>query len=122
MNKIMFRALVAAAVLPAFIPPLQANAQEYPTRPVKIITPSAAGGTTDLLSRIMANKLTEMYKTQQVIVENRASATGVLGGEVVANSPPDGYTLLLAYHQHTWNKALGVPMSYDPVNSFTPIT
>jgi len=118
----MFRAVLTAAILPVLAFPLQAHAQEFPIKPVRIITPSAPGGTTDLLSRIMANKLTEMYKTQQVIVENRASATGVLGGEVVAAAAPDGYTLLLAYHQHTWNKALNVPMSYDPVNSFTPIT
>lgn len=122
MNKVMFRAVLTAVVLPVLALPLQGLAQDFPTKPVKIITPSAPGGTTDLLSRIMANKLTEMYKTQQVIVENRASATGVLGGELVAAAAPDGYTLLLAYHQHTWNKALNVPMSYDPVNSFTPIT
>jgi tripartite-type tricarboxylate transporter receptor subunit TctC len=118
----MFRAVLAAAILPVLAFPLQALAQDFPTKPVKIITPAAPGGTTDLLSRMMANKLSEMYKPQNVIVENRASATGVLGGEVVAAAAPDGYTLLLAYHQHTWNKALNVPMSYDPVNSFTPIT
>jgi tripartite-type tricarboxylate transporter receptor subunit TctC len=122
MNRIMFRAVLAAAILPVLAFPLQALAQDFPTKPVKIITPAAPGGTTDLLSRMMANKLSEMYKPQNVIVENRASATGVLGGEVVAAAAPDGYTLLLAYHQHTWNKALNVPMSYDPVNSFTPIT
>jgi tripartite-type tricarboxylate transporter receptor subunit TctC len=122
MNRIMFHAVLAAAILPVLAFPLQALAQDFPTKPVKIITPAAPGGTTDLLSRIMANKLSEMYKPQNVIVENRASATGVLGGEVVAAAAPDGYTLLLAYHQHTWNKALNVPMSYDPVNSFTPIT
>jgi len=122
MNTTLFRALLAAAVLPILAAPLQVQAQDYPVKPVRIITPAATGGTTDLLARMMAGKLSEMYKPQNVIVENRASATGVLGGEVVAAAAPDGYTLLLAYHQHTWNKALNVPMSYDPVNSFTPIT
>jgi len=122
MNTVMFRALLAAAVLPVLATPLQSHAQNFPFKAVRIITPAAPGGTTDILARIMASKLTEMYKPQNVIVENRSSATGVLGGEVVAASAPDGYTLLLAYHQHTWNKALNVPMSYDPVNSFTPIT
>ena len=101
---------------------LPAQAQDFPTKTVKIITPSAPGGTTDLLSRIIANKLTEMYKTQQVIVENKSSVTGVVGTDFVAKSDPDGYTLLLAYHQNTVNAALGVAMPYHPVNSFTPIT
>src|SRR5439155_338331 len=59
---------------------------------------------------------------QQVIVENRASASGVIAGEITAKAPPDGYTLLLAYHQHTINAALSPNLPYHPVNDFTPIT
>jgi len=56
------------------------------------------------------------------VVDNRASASGVIAGELTANAPPDGYTLLLAYHQHTVNAALNPKLPYHPVNSFTPIT
>jgi tripartite-type tricarboxylate transporter receptor subunit TctC len=97
-------------------------AQEFPVKTVRIVTATAAGGSSDILARLFAGKLTEHYKPHTVIVENRASATGVLAGEMVANAAPDGHTLLLAYHQHTINAALGVPMPYHPVTNFTAIT
>jgi tripartite-type tricarboxylate transporter receptor subunit TctC len=97
-------------------------AQEtYPNKPIRLITPAAQGGTTDILARVFGTKLTETFK-QQVLVDNRASASGVVAGEIVANAAPDGYTLLLAYHQHTVNAALNPKLPYHPVNSFTPIT
>src|SRR5882762_6412279 len=95
--------------------------QDYPSRPIRLITPAAQGGTTDLLARIFGARLTEVFK-QQVVVDNRASAAGVIAGELTANAPPDGYTLLLAYHQHTVNAALNPKLPYHPVTSFTPIT
>src|SRR5467141_4302849 len=95
--------------------------QAYPSRPIRLITPAAQGGTTDLLARVFGARLAEVFK-QQVVVDNRASASGVIAGELVANAPPDGYTLLLAYHQHTVNAALNPKLPYHPVNSFTPIT
>src|SRR5438093_3358835 len=95
--------------------------QDYPSRPIRLITPAAQGGTTDLLARIFGARLAEVFK-QQVVVDNRASAAGVIAGELTANAPPDGYTLLLAYHQHTVNAALNPKLPYHPVNSFTPIT
>ena len=98
-----------------------AQAQDYPSRPIRLITPAAQGGTTDLLARLFGAKLTEIFK-QQVIVDNRASASGVIAGEITAKAPPDGYTLLLAYHQHTINAALNPNLPYHPVNDFTPIT
>ena len=98
-----------------------ARAQDYPSRPIRLITPAAPGGTTDLLARIFGAKLSESLK-QQVIVDNRASASGVIAGEITAKAPPDGYTLLLAYHQHTANAALNPNLPYHPVNDFTPIT
>ena len=99
-----------------------ALAQEvYPNKPIRLITPAAQGGTTDLLARVFGAKLQEVFK-QQVLVDNRASASGVVAGEIVANAKPDGYTLLLAYHQHTVNAALNPKLPYHPVNSFTPIT
>ena len=98
-----------------------AQAQDYPNRTLRLITPAAQGGTTDLLARLFGAKLSEIFK-QQVIVDNRASASGVIGGDMTAKAAPDGYTLLLAYHQHTINAALNPNLPYHPVNDFTPIT
>src|SRR5467141_3830964 len=95
--------------------------QDYPSRPIRLITPAAQGGTTDLLARVFGARLADVFK-QQVVVDNRASASGVIAGELTANAPPDGYTLLLAYHQHTVNAALNPKLPYHAVNSFTPIT
>ena len=111
------RALCAVTALVA----LSAQAQDYPSRPIRIYVPAAPGGTTDLLARLVGAKLGELFG-QQIIVENRASASGVIAGELTAKAPPDGYTLLLAYHQHTINAALNPNLPYHPVNDFTPIT
>jgi len=97
------------------------HAQDFPSRPIRLITPAAPGGTTDLLARLFGAKLGEVFK-QSIVVENRASASGVIAGEMTAKAPPDGYTLLLAYHQHTINAALNPNLPYHPVNDFTPIT
>ena len=95
--------------------------QDYPSRPIRLITPAAQGGTTDLLARVFGARLGEVFR-QQVLVDNRASASGVIAAQMTASAPPDGYTLLLAYHQHTVNAALNPKLPYDPVESFTPIT
>ncbi len=63
--------------------------QDYPSRPIRLITPAAQGGTTDLLARVFGARLAEVFK-QQVVVDNRASASGVIAGELTANAPPDG--------------------------------
>lgn len=96
-------------------------ADDFPNRPVRIITPAAPGGTTDYLARLLAARLTEVWK-QQAIVDNRASASGVNAAEITMHSAPDGYTLFLAYHQHTVNAAIIPKLPYHPVNDFTPIT
>ena len=95
--------------------------QDYPSRPIRLITPAAPGGTTDLLSRLLGARLAETFK-QQVVVDNRASASGVIAGQITATAPADGYTLLLAYHQHTINAAIDPRLPYQAVESFTPIT
>src|SRR5437867_13409834 len=104
----------------ALAAPSQAQ-QDYPTRPIRLITAAAQGGTSDSLAGTFAEYLTESLR-QPVVVDNRASASGVIGGELTANAPPDGYTLFIAYHQHTVNAALNPKLPYHPVNSFTPIT
>ena len=99
-----------------------ARAQDvYPSKPIRLITPAAQGGTTDILARVFGARMSDALK-QPVLVENRASNSGVLAGEMTASAPPDGYTLLLAYHQHTVNAALNSKLPYHPVNNFTPIT
>jgi tripartite-type tricarboxylate transporter receptor subunit TctC len=111
----------ALAMLAVFLAASSAQAQDYPNRPLRILIPASPGGTTDLLARLFALKLSEAFK-QPVAAENRASASGVIAGELTAKSPPDGYTLLLAYHQHTVNAALNPNLPYHPVNDFTPVT
>lgn len=101
--------------------PLAGAAQDYPIKPIRFIVPAAPGGTTDGLARIFSARLTEVLG-QQVVVDNRPSASGVLAGEVTRHAAPDGYTLFLPYHQHTVNAALIRKLPYHPVNDFTPIT
>jgi tripartite-type tricarboxylate transporter receptor subunit TctC len=98
-----------------------AYGDDYPNKPIRLLTPAAQGGTTDLLARLFGAKLTESFK-QQVLVDNRASASGVVAAQATATAAPDGYTLILAYHQHTVNAALNPNLPYHPVDSFTPIT
>ncbi len=96
-------------------------ADTYPSRPVRIVTPAAPGGTTDFLARLLAGHLSKVWN-QQAIVDNRGSASGVNGAQIVQEAAPDGYTLLIPYHQHTVNAALIPKLPYHPVNDFTPIT
>lgn len=96
-------------------------ADNYPTRAVRLVTPANPGGTTDFLARLLAPHLTKVWG-QQAIVDNRGSASGVNGAEIVKNAEPDGYTLFIPYHQHTVNAALISKLPYHPVNDFTPIT
>ena len=99
-----------------------AAAQGYPTKPVRIINPFAPGGATDQLARLMAQKLTELWG-QSVVVENRPGASGAIGLEAVAKSPPDGYTLAIATQTtHAANPALYAKLPYDPVRDFAPLT
>jgi tripartite-type tricarboxylate transporter receptor subunit TctC len=110
-----------AAVVLSCLASFAVLAQDYPNRPIKLITPAAQGGTTDILARVFGQKLSEIFG-QQIVVDNRASAAGVVAGQMVAQAPADGYTLLLAYHQHTVNAALNPQLPYHPVDDFTPIT
>jgi len=112
--------LLVAVGLAVPMAPAQA-ADNYPTRSVRIITPAAPGGTTDFLARLLAVHLTNTWN-QQAIVDNRGSASGVNGAEITKNAAPDGYTLFMAYHQHTVNAALIAKLPYHPVNDFTPIS
>lgn len=113
------RVLVSIALLLAAAS--GAWAQQWPTKPIRFVAPFAPGGGTDFIGRVAAQKLTEALK-QQVIVDNRASANGVVAGEITAKAPPDGYTIFMAYHQHTINQALLPKLPYHSVNDYTPIS
>lgn len=112
--------LIAAALQSARV--LQAEAAEsYPSRPVRMIIPSGAGGITDILGRVIATKLSESLG-QQVVVDNRPGASGVVGSSIVAKAAPDGYTLLMVFPSHTVNASLFPDIPYDTVQGFAPIT
>ena len=97
-------------------------AAEYPSRSIRIVVPYPTGGGNDLLARMIAPKLAEKWG-QTVVVDNRGGASGMIGAEIVAKSPPDGYTLLLcASPEAALNATLYPKMAYDPVRDFVPIT
>ena len=98
-----------------------AAAQEWPTKPVTLVVPFAAGGTTDLVGRPLAQALAERFG-QSVIVDNRAGAGGTIGAGVVAKSAPDGYTMFLATIAHTIAPGIYKNLSYDFERDFDPIT
>jgi tripartite-type tricarboxylate transporter receptor subunit TctC len=111
--------LLIAAMVAGFAPP--AAGQQYPVKPIRIIVPLAPGGPTDLLARIVGQKLTEAWG-QQVLVDSRAGANGALGSELVAKSAPDGYTLLMGTSgTHGINASLYPKLPYDTINDFAPI-
>lgn len=114
--------LIAAAAALALTAPA-AHAQEtWPTKPVRIVVPYPPGGASDITARMLAQKLTETW-SQQVVVDNRPGANGIVALEHVAKQPPDGYTLLFAnLGPNAINPAVYAKLPYDPVKDFTPIT
>ena len=101
---------------------LGAQAENYPSKPIKLIVPFPAAGTTDFLARILGQELTKAWG-QQVIVDNRPGAGGNIGSDLVAKSAPDGYTLVMgAVGTHAINASLYKKMPYDTVKDFAPIT
>ena len=120
------RALVAlGAVALAVVIPLaagpQAQAQDYPNKPIRLVVPQPAGGPTDIVARLVAQKLSERLG-QQVIVDNKPGAGSNIGTEIVAKAPKDGYTLVVATVQHIVNPYLFAALPFDPVKDFAPIS
>lgn len=118
-----FRALAALALAAwAVLAPVQAGAQAYPSKPVRIVVPYPAGGTTDIIARLAAAQLTERLR-QPFVVENRAGASGAIGSAAVAQAAPDGYTLVMGTaSSHGINSALQKALPYDAVRDFAPVT
>ena len=99
-----------------------ALAQPYPSKPIRVIVPSAAGGATDVLTRVIAQKMLESWG-QQVIADNRPGANTMIGAQVAAKAAPDGYTLLMALDSTlTMNQSLYGKTGYDPIRDFAPVT
>jgi tripartite-type tricarboxylate transporter receptor subunit TctC len=97
-----------------------ASAQSYPAKPVRLLVGFAPGGGTDIIGRLLAQKLTERW-SEPVVVENKLGASGNIAAEVVAKSPPDGYTLLMAFSSHASNAALS-KLPFDIKKDFSSIT
>jgi len=95
-------------------------AQEWPSKPVKFVSPYPPGGSVDPLARLFAAKLTDSLK-QQFIVENRTGASGIIGTDYVAKSAPDGYTFVFIFDTHSVHQALNPKLPFDPVKDFAPV-
>ncbi len=97
-----------------------ANSQDWPTKPVKFVSPYPPGGSVDPLARVFAAKLTDSLK-QSFIVENRTGASGIIGTDYVAKSLPDGYTFVFVFDTHAVHQALNPKLTFDPVKDFAPV-
>jgi tripartite-type tricarboxylate transporter receptor subunit TctC len=98
-----------------------APAQNYPTRAIRLVVHSSPGGSSDILGRLIAQRLTESLG-QQVVVENRAGASGIIGVDIVAKSPPDGYTLLISQTSLAINPSMFAKIPYNALRDLAPIT
>src|SRR5580765_4526142 len=108
-------ALAAAAVA------LPAAAQSYPSKAIRLVSPFPPGGSVDVVGRLLAAKLSESIG-QQMIVDNRAGASGVIGTEIVMNSPADGYTLLINTIPFVTNQLMMARAPYDPLRDFVSVS
>src|SRR5512144_2491512 len=111
--------LRAAAFVVALVAAAAASAQDYPTRPVRVIVPFSPGGAVDGPMRLIASVMSK-HLGQQVYVENKPGAGATIGAEIVAKSPPDGYTLLLASQTVAISASLYPKLAFDPVEDFAP--
>ena len=98
-----------------------ALAQQYPTKPVRMVVPFAPGGPTDVIARLIAQKLSEVWG-HQVVIDNRAGAGGNIGMGMGANAAPDGYTITVVSSSFVVNPSLYAKIPYDPFKSFIPVT
>jgi tripartite-type tricarboxylate transporter receptor subunit TctC len=108
--------LIAACLLIAF----GASAQPYPSKPVRIVVPASPGGASDLVGRMVATQLSEML-AQPFIVENRVTSGGIVGTQQVAESTPDGHTLLVTFDTFASNALLFKNLKWDPIRDFAPV-
>ena len=119
MSGLKRRGLVVAAALS--LAPRSGRAQDFPAKQVRVVVPYPAGGGTDIVARLVMPRVAERWK-QTAIIDNKGGASGILGSEIVAKSPPDGYTLLVMTSAHTINPFTNKHLPYDTERDFTPIT
>src|SRR5919109_43727 len=120
--KKKLRTLIAAALaLAALIVADAALAQRYPSKAIRLVSPFPPGGSVDVVGRLLAAKLSETMG-QQMVVDNRSGASGVIGTEVAMNAPPDGYTLLINTIPFVTNQFLMPRAPYDPLRDFVAIS
>src|SRR5687767_2644300 len=113
---------ILAVLLPLLVCAPQAAAQTYPVRAVRLIVPFPPGGGTDFVARLVQNRFSEALG-QQVIVDNRSGASGILGTELASKAPADGYTLAMGTsNTMSANVAMFPKLSYDPLRDFIPIS
>src|SRR3954464_16022931 len=115
------RLLGAAALILLCVVPCGVHAADYPAKPIRLVVAQSAGGNADFVARYYAQRLTEQFG-QQIVIDNRAGGSGVVGTELVATAPPDGYTLLLAPTAHTINPNFVAKLPYDARRDFTSIS
>jgi tripartite-type tricarboxylate transporter receptor subunit TctC len=120
MNK-LWGFMAAGVALAAAAAALPALAQTYPSKPIRLVSPFPPGGSVDVVGRLLAAKLSESMG-QQMVVDNRSGASGVIGTEIVMNSPPDGYTLLINTIPFVSNQFLMPRAPYDPLRDFVSIS
>src|SRR5215211_5272347 len=122
LQKVLAAALVGAAFSSvAFAADPSTGSRSYPSRPVRMIVPFAPGGPTDVIARVIAQKLSELW-AHQVVVDNRAGAGGNIGMGLATTAPPDGYTILVVSSSFVVNPSLYAKIPYDPYKSFIPVT
>jgi tripartite-type tricarboxylate transporter receptor subunit TctC len=121
MNRVRCSAIVSLSAALVGLPPCDAFAQAYPTKVIRMIVPYPAGGTTDIIARPIAQRLSQTLG-QQVIVDNRAGAGGTLGADVAAKAPADGYTVFVGAVHHTIATSLYKKLPYRFERDFTPLT
>lgn len=112
--------MLRLAALILLVAPLIASGQTYPSKPIRMVVPYAAGGSIDAVARAMGRKISESVG-QPVIVDNRPGASGMIGSEIVARAAPDGYTVLIQPITHYMVPFFSKNVPYDPVKDFTPI-
>ena len=120
--KSAIRIVLTAAFLFSSVFASHAAEPQYPSRPIRIIVPFAPGAATDIIARLLGQKMTEAWG-QPVVVDNRGGANGFIAAEAVAKSAPDGYTVLVTTQTtHAANVSLFKKLPYDPVKDFTPVS
>jgi tripartite-type tricarboxylate transporter receptor subunit TctC len=119
-KQLTTRAIVPAIVAAIGSSATAALAQAYPAKPVTIVMPYSAGGSSDLLTRAVAKHLSENWG-RNVVVENRAGASGMIGAELVSKAAPDGYTLLSTTSSYAGTVAVRAKLPFDPVGAFVPV-